>query len=232
MTVFRSGCLFMTRGSSFTLNGCTEVDRQTAQRAVMLTVNWTERTVRTALCQLGAAGDCSDGWPVLMYSVFKDRHIRHCSLEQQDRQWLVTVNWYGNKLLWPNMTNCPRVCREGLRRTKNLSVYPVCRPTTRAGRPPPPEIKLKAVRGQASYSVVNINKSLTFLFRSKFLKFWYKCTYLKSLNDSKPIASVHEVGRKYAVRLSTSTETCPQITEPKFVWNIRWTFCFLLLFLS
>jgi hypothetical protein len=44
----------------------------------------------------------------------------------------VTANWYGSKLSWPNVTNCPRVCLEGLRRTKNLSVYPVCRPTTRA----------------------------------------------------------------------------------------------------
>jgi len=39
----------------------------TAQRAVMLTVSWTQHTVRTGLCQLDAAGGCLDGRPVFIY---------------------------------------------------------------------------------------------------------------------------------------------------------------------
>jgi len=47
----------------------------TAQRAVMLTVSWTQHTVRTGLCQLDAAGGCLDGRPVFIYAVFKDAVI-------------------------------------------------------------------------------------------------------------------------------------------------------------
>ena len=41
----------------------------------MLTVSWAQHTVRTALCQLGAAGGRLDGWPIFIYAVFNDAVI-------------------------------------------------------------------------------------------------------------------------------------------------------------